>query len=180
MSAENFGACLAFVLAQEGGFVDLPDDNGRATNKGITLRTLQSYQHGATVEDLKTIPDSTVSGIYQNGYWWPIDGDSLPAGVDLSMFDFAVNSGPRRAIMELQLVLGLPGDDVDGKMGPVTWGHVYGRQPTDLITKLGAQQAKYYRSLPTFHEFGRGWLARNERRIKAALVLLATPPKEPT
>jgi lysozyme family protein len=46
--ADLFDACLAFTLAQEGGYVDDPDPKG-ATNLGITLATLQHWDHSPTL-----------------------------------------------------------------------------------------------------------------------------------
>jgi len=43
-------------------------------------------------------------------------GDDLPGGLDLAVFDFAVNSGPARAVKTLQRIVGVPADGVMGAM----------------------------------------------------------------
>ena len=40
---ENFDKSLAFVLADEGKFSDIPEDKGGPTNQGITLKNLIEY-----------------------------------------------------------------------------------------------------------------------------------------
>ena len=68
---------------------------------------------------------STETGaIYRARYWDAVAGDELPEGLDLAVFDFAVNSGPVRAVAYLQAALGVA---QDGIVGPVTLGAVDGR-----------------------------------------------------
>jgi lysozyme family protein len=167
MSADTFPIALAFTLDQEGGFSDNPDDPGGATMHGVTLATFQKFVPNATVADLKAIPDFAVSFIYWLDYWREMRCDDLPSGVDLSVWDFGVNAGPARSIEMLQQAVGA---DVDGDLGPLTLAAVGKMAATDLVTKLNGLQVAYYQSLPTFSEFGAGWLARSERRLKAALA----------
>ena len=114
----NFQRALALVLKHEGGFADHPSDPGGATNKGITLKTFRQYvKHNGTVADLKRITDAQVATVYKLHYWNKVKGDDLPAGVDYAVFDFAVNSGPKRAAEYLQSLLLVK---VDGIIGPQT------------------------------------------------------------
>ena len=91
----NFTTCLTFTLQAEGGFVDNPADPGGATNMGITLATYRTYADApsAGVMQIQDLSRDEASSIYRTLYWNPIRGDSLPAGVDLSVFDFGVNAG---------------------------------------------------------------------------------------
>ena len=90
---DNFDACLAFTLLQEGGWANNPLDPGGATMKGITLRTFRNFNPNATKDDLKNISDDDLHTIYKTMYWDKIGGDGLPVGMDLACFDYAVNSG---------------------------------------------------------------------------------------
>lgn len=168
----RFPACLAFALAEEGGFVNHPADPGGATNKGITLATYRAWVPYATVETLRAIPDSDVARIYRAGYWQPVRGDDLPPGVDLMTFDFGVNAGPGRSARLLQQAVGAV---ADGAIGPRTLAAVRGMPAADVIRVLGDLHRDYYRSLPTFAAFGRGWTARTERRVKAAIAAVGSP-----
>ena len=166
--SDNFQACLAFTLQQEGGFVDDPYDPGGATNMGITLATYKRFAPEVTVADLKVIPPEVVSVIYQTGYWGPSQAANFPAGVDLMMFDMAVNAGPARAAKLLQQSLGVT---ADGDIGPITLAAAAAKDPMDLIQSLGSAQYWFYRDLSTWANFGRGWTARVKAREDAATAL---------
>jgi lysozyme family protein len=81
----------------------------------------------------------------------------LPAGVDLVVFDMAVNGGPGRAAKILQEVVGVK---PDGGIGPMTLAAVASWPPVDTITGFSEARRKFYRGLPTFETFGKGWLRR--------------------
>ena len=49
--SHQFYACLAFTVAQEGGYRD-PADPGGATNMGITLATLRHWDHDPALAPL--------------------------------------------------------------------------------------------------------------------------------
>lgn len=171
----DFPPALAFTLAEEGGWADRPDDPGGPTNHGITLATYQTWalsrgQPEPSVDDLRVIDQTTVAAILHGGYWEAISGDGLPEGVDLSLFDFAVNAGPARAARQLQACIGAR---IDGIVGPETLGLARNISPFVLVSELADAQEAYYRALPDFPEFGRGWLARTQRRRTAAMGLLS-------
>jgi len=94
MAASNYNACLAKILKYEGGYVNDPHDPGGETNYGITVAVARACgYHG----DMHAIPMDLVRSIYRKNYWDVVNGDGLPAGLDLCVFDYAVNSGPGRA-----------------------------------------------------------------------------------
>jgi lysozyme family protein len=171
MTAAGFPDCLTFTLQQEGGFVDNADDPGGATNQGITLRTLQSFEHGATVDTLRHITYGMTSMIYHRDFWAVMACDGLPIGVDLMVFDFGVNAGPSRSIGFLQITAGVRRDGIDGAITQAAVGKM---SATGVVTTLAGLQRAYYRALPEFGNFGEGWMARTDRRIKAAIELLPT------
>lgn len=172
MTASNFPAALQFVLAQEGGWSNDPHDPGGATNKGITLRTFQSFQHGATAEDLRHISDAMVSTIYHREYWGIMGCDGLPPGVDLCVFDAGVNLGPARAVGMLQAIVGVRRDGIDGAMTQAAAAHM---SALTIITRFAGLRKAWYRALPTWPDFGQGWEQRVERCTAAAIRM--TPPR---
>ena len=162
---KQFDKCLEVILDAEGGYVNHPRDPGGITNRGITLRTYSEW----TGKPMNTITERTMRGlkvedvapIYKEKYWNRVDGDRLPKGMDLSVFDMAVNAGPHRAVKLLQSML--PNCYVDGVIGPITIKKVeeeYSDDPKGLITDYAHQREVYYRSLSHFDAFGRGWLNR--------------------
>jgi hypothetical protein len=155
---DNFSRCVAVTLAYEGGFCDNPDDPGGATNFGITKRTLEAFLgHAVTVDDVRTMSSSTAIEIYRANYWNQMRCGDLPAGVDLMVFDFGVNSGSATAIKALQ---GLVQVAQDGAIGPVTLGAVANASAPILVAGLGQARMTYLRNLSTFADFGEGWTNR--------------------
>ena len=171
MAESNFDYALQHTLKEEGGFSDHPKDPGGATMKGVTLDTYRSFKKNPhlTADSLKKITDAELREIYLNRYWKPSKCDVLPVGVDMCVFDTAVNSGPGRAAKMLQECVGaVP----DGAIGPKTLAAVQAANPVDLIAKYCDTRLKFLRSLSTFETFGKGWTARVERLQKDAETLI--------
>lgn len=138
---------------------------------GITLVTFQSWMHDSslTSNDLRTITQTQVADLYQDCYWNPINGTQLPAGVDLMVWDMAVNAGVSASAKLVQSIVAVA---MDGDIGLVTLEAIRAFPPLALIDDLATQQTTYYRSLGGFAYFGVGWLRRVDLR-KAAAVALA-------
>lgn len=165
MTAQLYKQSLALVLAHEGGYVNHPKDPGGATNKGVTQAVYDAYRkvNGLATQSVRYIADDEVGAIYQKQYWKLVRGDSLPAGLDYAVFDFAVNSGVSRANKYLQRLIGLTGDDVDGLIGNQTLAAVYEKAKQNeeaLIAGYCANRMAFLKSLGTFPTFGKGWTRR--------------------
>jgi len=177
---ERFEACLARVLEQEGGYADHPADPGGATNLGITRRTLAAWRGVRPWWQLpkaavKTLARPEAGRIYRGLYWNRCAGQNLPAGLDLALFDFAVNSGPERAIKALQKIVRVK---ADGFIGPVTLGAVRARIATagvaGLIVALCDGRLSFLQRLVIAATFGRGWARRVAAIRSAALTMAGT------
>ncbi len=164
-------ACLAETLKWEGLWSNDPRDPGGPTMKGVIQREYDRYRRskGLPTRTVRVIEQDELLEIYRTGYWDPVRGDDLPAGVDLCLFDFAVNSGPGRAIMSCQHVLGI---GIDGKMGDATVKAIKARDPVELCRALVADRLRFLRALGTFRHFGVGWTRRCQG-IEAAAVAAA-------
>ncbi len=162
----NFDRALAFVLKHEGGFVHHSKDPGGATNMGITLATLAAWRKRAvTPDDVRGLTRAEAAAIYRARYWDAVGGDDLPVGVDYAVFDFAVNSGPSRAVKFLQRAINATvyfGLATDGKIGPRNIKAADFVAPEVLIPTLCALRLEWLRTLDTWQHFGRGW----ERRVR--------------
>ena len=167
----GFAACLAFVLSQEGAFSNNPSDPGGATFRGITLSTYREFAGNAhlSVADLRVISDAEISAIYRKNYYTTCRCESLPSGVDLVVFDAAVNMGVKRSIELLQKTLNV---SVDGQIGDQTLAAVRRIPAPQLINKLIDAQMTYYKQCAEYDVFGVGWETRAERRRQAALKLV--------
>jgi lysozyme family protein len=98
-----------------------------------------------------------VAPLYKKRYWDAVHGDDLPSGVDLVVFDCAVNSGVGRASKLLQRAAGVTDD---GKIGPGTLQAVMAKDPKDLVDSFCDQRQAFLEALPTFATFGKGWSRR--------------------
>ena len=118
MAKGTFAKAMPHVFSEEGGYVDHPKDPGGATNMGITLATLSAWE-GCRVSkaEVKALTKAKATDIYRENYWNKVSGDDLPAGVDYAALDFAIHSGPARAVKMLQKVDGV---DQDGVIGAKT------------------------------------------------------------
>jgi lysozyme family protein len=182
MMQTRFDQCLDEVLRHEGGYVDHPSDPGGATNMGITRKTLARWRQVSPWWKLdkgavRGLERPEAARIYRASYWDVSRAGLLPTGLDLALFDFAVNSGPDRAVRALQAELGVV---ADGRIGPLTLDAVRRRATPDgvarLINALCDRRLAFLRALSTFTVFGRGWTARVASVRKEALSALGTAP----
>jgi lysozyme family protein len=180
----NFDKCLAFVLKEEGGNDDDPNDHGGRTSRGIIQREWDVFikTHPDRPSDVWKASDEDIKTIYHDEYWQP-HCPSLPNGLDLVFFDFAVNAGVSRAIRTLQLVTGTT---VDGVWGPNTEAAVKAVDPKDAINQYHTQRENFYKSLAQFSRYGKGWLNRNDACWKEAVLMeqpnttFSSPKANPT
>ena len=185
MSAANYAACLAVTLRWEGGFSDHPADPGGATMRGVTQKVYDGFRaaRGLYPQTVRKISEHELQAIYRKQYWDVVRGDDLPPGLDLAVFDYAVNSGPVRAVKALQAILGVV---VDGHLGEATLGAIRDHLALDLAQALcdrrlafmkAARDKKGRRLWPTF---GVGWTNRvADIRRRAAAMARGAPAAEP-
>ena len=104
---------MPFIFKAEGGYSPtIRLDPGGPTNFGITLATLRAYEGNPnlTAHDVKKLTPAVAKEIYRTAYWNRMQCGSLPAGLDLEVFDFGVNSGPAEAVKALQKIVGVTSD----------------------------------------------------------------------
>jgi lysozyme family protein len=168
---ENFREALQAVLKHEGGYVHHPRDPGGRTNLGVTQKVWEAWVgHPVGEKEMRALTPATVARLYKRRYWDAVKGDELPTGLDYLMFDFAVNAGPGRAVRTMQKALGT---NPDGAIGPKTMAALKAADPTDLIAKFSMEKELFYKALPTFATFGRGWLRRVDEAKSHAVTMLA-------
>lgn len=128
----EFDAAVERVLTAEGGYVNDPNDNGGATNYGISSAANPDV-------DVKNLTPEQAKAIYRERYWNAINADSLPAALRATAFDAAVNQGvgwTRKALAQ-------SGGD------PAAFNALR-RQRYDQIVQSDPSQRKFYR----------GWMNR--------------------
>jgi len=165
----NFEPCLKFVLHHEGLWSDDPRDPGGATMKGVTLAVYREYlKREASKDELRNIPDEHLHDLYRSRYWNVSKCDELPDGVDLVVFDMAVNSGVGRSAKLLQKCVGAA---EDGVIGPKTMALVKQVPARQMIIRFSEQRRMFYKSLKAFETFGRGWLRRTDECESKAIEM---------
>tara|TARA_B100001057_G_scaffold213242_2_gene213591 strand:+ start:1889 stop:2413 length:525 start_codon:yes stop_codon:yes gene_type:complete len=156
----NFDECLKIILHHEGGYVNHPKDPGGETNLGVTKRV---YEEWGGTKDMRDLTVEDVAPIYKKNYWDRVKADEIPEGLDLCVFDWAVNSGTGRAAKKLQ---GMIGTTVDGGIGPNTLRTLKLYCETEgveaAISTYTDIRQEFYESLSTFDTFGKGWTRRNK------------------
>jgi len=142
MTTKDFDAALKLVLRYEGGYGNDPDDPGGETYKGISRRNHGAWAGWPRIDAHKGHGDfskrlegdarlqTLVADVYKDSYWLRNLCDQLPAGIDLVVFDTAVNMGSGKAGRFLQQgvnkLLAGPVLKVDGVIGVLTLAAVNG------------------------------------------------------
>ncbi len=183
MVAKNFNFAVAEIFKHEGGYVDHKNDPGGATNMGITRRTLASWRGAKPYwklpkSEVKNLKKSEAKRIYKAQYWDRVNGNKLPSGLDLALFDFAVNSGSFRAVKMLQRQVKVR---QDGIVGVITLAAI-NRQialigARKIIQNLCRARLGFLRRLKIFSTFGRGWKRRVVSVEHASLKLAQNSPQ---
>ncbi|HEY1857582.1 glycosyl hydrolase 108 family protein [Acidocella sp.] len=170
----NFSVCVAFTLRCEGGFSMTPEDRGNWTSGEIGVGILKGTNFGLSAAsyphlELRGLNAAAAAAIYRRDYWQKINGDALPAGADLMVFDHAVNAGVGGSVRLFQAALEVP---VDGEIGPHTLTAVSRADANELILRLSQGQTAFYEA-DTDMIFKHGQLRRVALRTEAALAMRA-------
>lgn len=175
----NWDKAFDHVIAHEGGFTDdtrdpgnkLPDGRPGCTNLGCTQANWEAHVgHQVTHDDMRALTKEDVKPLYKKNYWDAVKGDDLPGGVDYAAFDFAINAGPGRSKKVLQTALGVT---ADGAIGPGTLAAIEAADGEELLKKFSEAKESFYRSLPTFDTYGKGWLKRIADVQTVAVTMVA-------
>jgi len=154
----TFDQAFERLLGHEGGYVDHPSDPGGETNWGISHRSYPEL-------DIKTLTQDAAKAIYRRDYWDRVRCDDLPDDLRFALFDAAVNSGTRRAVIWLQKAVDA---EEDGVIGPETLQAVARAAPGRTVRVYNGQRLQFMASLPTWPRFGRGWANRIAENLMEA------------
>lgn len=159
---DNFDKAFLQTLKHEGGYVNDKRDPGGMTNLGVTKRVWDDYTgRRATEAEMRALTPEKVKPLYKKNYWDRVAGDELPSGIDFAIYDFAVNSGPSRAIRTAQRITGTK---QDGVMGFHTMARIKAYCDTydaeTFVITYQHERLAFLQSLSTFQTFGKGWSRR--------------------
>jgi lysozyme family protein len=177
MSRDNLDDSLELMFGHEGGYSAKKTDKGNylngvlvGTKYGITGKTLAAHRgvSKVTASQVKSMTIKEAEAIYRKSYWASSGGDVLPSGLDYSVFDSGVTSGPLRAVKILQGVLAkakLYAGAIDGWIGEGTMKAV-GDFPGGVTALIGAYcdaRMAFMQAIKGpkgFSANGRGWTIR--------------------
>lgn len=170
------------VLRKEGGYNDIAEDRGGATNFGISLRYARGLglrldndgDGDVDADDIRLVTPQQARILYVEDFYIAPRIHLLPYALRHFHMDFAINSGPGRAIIELQETLNnlrLGAILVaDGRIGPRTLAVL-----NSAVQRLGleavlracvANRLSYVEGIvardPSQAKFLRGWRNRIE------------------
>lgn len=162
----SFDAAIKFVLSEEGGYSNIPQDAGGPTNHGITQTTYDLFRDSIHEghQDVQYITDAEVRTIYENNYWEPSKAQLMHSPLDVCHMDWSVNHGISGALKTLQAALGVTSDGIWGSQtssalaiaDPVETAQAYNTLRRAWYTNRVAQK-------PDQEIFLKGWLARVDR-----------------
>lgn len=166
---QQFLDVMKIVLKFEGGYTDLLDDPGGATNYGITQATYNAYRLSKhqSKKPVKQITKLEVYDCYYNRYYLRAKCDKLKINTSFVMFDSAVNFGVFGATKLLQRSLGVK---VDGNFGKETILAVEEINDKKLALEFCdvriLRRYEIVRNKPSSKRFLRGWLNRDKKLKK--------------
>ena len=150
------------LMELEGGFVDHPDDRGKATNMGVTIDTYRRYcGDDKKVKDLLNMSYGTWCNIMKDLYWDKCLADKIDnqAVAEITV-DWCVNSG----LQGLRKVQEIVGTKPDGIAGPKTLAAINGANQQELFDRIMYARTLFYENIvkknPSQRVFLNGWKNR--------------------
>lgn len=156
---QNQQIVLEWLGLSEGGEVNHPNDPGGHTNHGVTQKTFNAWRksNGLVPQSVSLLTKGDADKIFVDNYFRPIWFDKLPSGLDYAMVDYAINSGPSKAIKALQKIVGTK---VDGVLGVNTMAKINECDPRDLVIVLCEERFAFMKRLKVWPTFKNGWTTR--------------------
>lgn len=173
------------ILRREGGYVDDADDKGGATNRGISLKYMRGIgldldgDGDVDKDDVKLVTEEEARSLFKKDFFLTPRINTLPTPLHPFMFDYAVNSGPGRAIITLQETVNYAAKKapwlltynpvvVDGGIGPKTRAateQAYNAMGYDnFVNALVEARVSFVTAIveadPTQRRFLKGWIKR--------------------
>jgi len=141
---DRFTTCHATTAKWEGGWSNHSADPGGKTMYGVTEATYHAWlaKRKLSAKPLKTITYAEALRLYKDEYWQPTAVMyNLFPGVDLAVYDAAVNSGVSRGLKWLKASVG-------------------SSDHTLTARAVCRKRLSYMQSLKIWKTFGKGWSNR--------------------
>lgn len=154
--------CFETVVGVEGGFQNDERDRGNWTSGKVGCGQCKGTKYGICAMsypylDICNLTLDEAKDIYRKDYWERCKCDFIPDALSLAVFDFAVNSGIKTAVKQLQLALGVTADSVFGNQTLCACN----RLPTrEVLDRYVENRLVYLHGLKSWKFYGNGWGTR--------------------
>ena len=173
---DDLTKALNYLLEEEGGFSNHPNDRGGMTMYGVTDVVYQAFRKkkGRPPQSVRNMTKEEAYELYKEEYWEASSCHKLPWPINYITFDAAVNSGCSRAIRWTQGGLGLA---QDGQIGTASIAAAQSAMNNGeagvllaIIDKRVEFLARLVQRSPSQGVFLLGWWRRTQRVLARALV----------
>lgn len=169
----NFLKAFSYVMVDEGGYTNDPNDSGGPTNWGITQDDYSRWlKRPASIYDVKVMTSDVAEQIYRDYYWDPLSLDSVvDYGKACAIFDIGVVCGLRTGVLMAQRALNEIGASLvlDGHLGPLTLQALNQVASTIFIRHFEDIVEERFKGIaatnPKDEVFLKGWLNRARRLL---------------
>ena len=142
-----WNTAINLTLGFEGGYVNDRKDRGGETKYGVSKKAYPDL-------DIKNLTIEEAKKIYKKDYWDRCKCQFIPDALSIALFDFAVNSGTKRAIKHLQKALGVT---EDGIIGNQTIGACNRLPVRQTFNKFIDSRLEFLMGLKDWQRYGNGW-----------------------
>lgn len=161
MTARIWEMAKNITLNLEGGYQCNPKDRGNWTSGKIGIGELKGTKYGISAMsypdlDIASLTKEQAEYLYKKDYWARCKCDYLPDALSIAVFDYAFNSGVKRAIKDLQKALSIK---VDGIIGNQTIG-ACNRLPVKQILDIYLQNRLDFVISLHNKTYEKGWVNR--------------------
>jgi lysozyme family protein len=170
-----FSSCIQYVLDNEGGYTNDPNDSGGPTNFGITQEDLAEwYKRPVSAAEVQSMSVKTAEQIYFFNYWNPLNLGQIPSNnICTCILDTGVNQGTGTAARFAQKASNACGItpilNVDGMLGDFSMANINACNVNDFIdayvTSVLARYQEIVTQHPTQQVFMNGWTNRANRLL---------------
>jgi lysozyme family protein len=151
-------AIKASILETEGGYSDVEEDKGGATNKGITLETYSKYLgRPASKEELKNISDKDVNAIFGR-YYQEVGGDKIK---DPKIREILVDQNYNKGTNFLNRINDMLGTPRGTSLSQEAIDKINSADPNELAKQILSSERDIYKKIaekdPSQQKFSAGW-----------------------
>lgn len=160
---DHFPAIFKWLIPEEGGYGNDPNDPGGPTKYGIDTKDDKQYWTALGVKDLRDLTIDQAGQIFREQYWVKFKCDQMPSPVAQVHFNYAVNTGGAQSFKFMQMALGVK---ADGDYGPITQATLKtAPNPRAVALAMIVYADTFYHNLakqPRFAEDITDWIRRNQ------------------